>query len=193
MATGVWFIAQDGSLSSTGSLWEVATDVTELRDKLRHALPDTALSAPTSEHPPLGLPLGLLALGAVAAAHHLGAASWDRAVALLGPGAWKWLHHGAHVSFISLSCTPRTSSSSTSPRRSTGSRRRRTGSAGRCSDWVPVCCSSNGPPSQLPCAVGDGHPVTFSAMDVWPSSPLTPWHPAAREPARRRAAPGSAQ
>lgn len=67
LATGVWFIAQDGSLSSTGSLWEVATDVTELRDKLRHALPDTALSAPTSEHPPLGLPLGLLALGAVAA------------------------------------------------------------------------------------------------------------------------------
>lgn len=71
LATGVWFIAQDGSLSSTGSLWEVAADVTELRDKLRHALPDTALSAPTSEHPPLGLPLGLLALGAVAAAHHL--------------------------------------------------------------------------------------------------------------------------
>lgn len=135
----------------------------------------------------------LLGLLAVAWALILGAASWDRAVALLGPGAWKWLHHGAHVSFISLSCTPRTSSSSTSPRRSTGSRRRRTGSAGRCSDWVPVCCSSNGPPSQLPCAVGDGHPVTLSAMDVWPSSPLTPWHPAAREPARRRAAPGSAQ
>ncbi len=134
----------------------------------------------------------LLGLLAVAWALILGAASWDRAVALprarrlevVAPRCARFFYltllHTAYFLFIHFAS-------------STGSRRRRTGSAGRCSDWVPVCCSSNGPPSQLPCAVGDGHPVTLSAMDSWPSSPLTPWHPAAREPARRRAAPGSAQ
>jgi len=67
LATGVWFVAEDGSLSSPGSLWEVATDVTEVREKLRQALPDTALANPTSDDPSFEWPLGLLALGVAAA------------------------------------------------------------------------------------------------------------------------------
>lgn len=43
LATAVWFVAADGSLSSPGSLWEVATDIEDLRAKLRQAVPDTAL------------------------------------------------------------------------------------------------------------------------------------------------------
>ncbi len=45
LATAVWFVAADGSLSSSGSLWEVATDVEDLRAKLRQAVPDTALTS----------------------------------------------------------------------------------------------------------------------------------------------------
>lgn len=43
LATAIWFVAEDGSLSSPGSLWEVATDIEDLRAKLRQAVPDTAL------------------------------------------------------------------------------------------------------------------------------------------------------
>src|SRR5680860_1497306 len=43
LATAVWFVGPDGSLSSPGSLWEVATDIEDLRAKLRQAVPDTAL------------------------------------------------------------------------------------------------------------------------------------------------------
>lgn len=41
----------------------------------------------------------LLGLVAVLWAMLLGATSTDRAVDALGPGAWKWLHHGAYVLF----------------------------------------------------------------------------------------------
>lgn len=44
LGTAVWFIAPDGSLSSTGELWRAAANVTELRARLRAAMPDTALA-----------------------------------------------------------------------------------------------------------------------------------------------------
>lgn len=49
LATAVWFIAPDGSLSSPGSLWEVAADASQLRHMLRNALPDTAVPVPGTE------------------------------------------------------------------------------------------------------------------------------------------------
>lgn len=45
LATAVWFVAPDGSLSSPGSLWEMAFGAEDLRRMLRSALPDTAQQA----------------------------------------------------------------------------------------------------------------------------------------------------
>ena len=66
LATAVWFIAPDGSLSSPGSLWEVAPDVTELRDMLREALPDTAQPVPRGGYAPLYGLLGFMTLAILA-------------------------------------------------------------------------------------------------------------------------------
>ena len=66
LATAVWFIAPDGSLSSPGPLWEVAADVTQLREMLREALPDTAMPVPGSEHPPLYVLLVVATLAVLA-------------------------------------------------------------------------------------------------------------------------------
>ena len=66
LATAVWFIAPDGSLSSPGSLWEVAADVTELRDMLRETIPDTAVPVPASGNAPLYLLLGFMTLAVFA-------------------------------------------------------------------------------------------------------------------------------
>lgn len=67
LATAVWFIAPDGSLSSPGSLWEVAPDVTELRAMLRDAIPDTAVPVPGTEGGPPFLLLGFVAMAVLAA------------------------------------------------------------------------------------------------------------------------------
>lgn len=76
LATAVWFVAADGSLSSPGSLWEVATDIDDLRAKLRQAVPDTAL--PVKPH---GAPAStaLTVLGLVSLV--LASAAAQRAVA----------------------------------------------------------------------------------------------------------------
>lgn len=67
LATAVWFVAPDGSLSSPGELWQVAADADRLREMLRAAVPDTAM-APNAPASPLGLVgAGLLAAAAVAA------------------------------------------------------------------------------------------------------------------------------
>ena len=66
LATAVWFIAPDGSLSSPGSLWEVAADATQLRDMLREALPDTAVPVPRSEHETVYALLGFATLAILA-------------------------------------------------------------------------------------------------------------------------------
>jgi len=58
LATAVWFVAQDGSLSSPGSLWELASDIEDLRQQLRQAIPDTAVEVPSS-----GIPSGFAVLG----------------------------------------------------------------------------------------------------------------------------------
>ena len=70
LATAVWFVAEDGSLSSPGSLWEVATDIEDLRAKLRQALPDTALPFEPRDAPAstLAALLGLVCVVAAGAA-----------------------------------------------------------------------------------------------------------------------------
>ncbi len=81
LATGVWFIAPDGSLSSPGSLWSVASDVDDLRRMLRQALPDTALPVAAGDHGRL-LPWLLLGLACTA----LGGGVLLRARSLEWPG-----------------------------------------------------------------------------------------------------------
>lgn len=66
LATAVWFIAAEGSLSSPGSLWEVASDAEELRDMLRGAMPDTAQPMPESDRRPLLQLLGVITLAILA-------------------------------------------------------------------------------------------------------------------------------
>jgi hypothetical protein len=46
LGTAVWYVGTEGSLSSPGGWWTMAADVAELRDMLRDAIPDTALSPP---------------------------------------------------------------------------------------------------------------------------------------------------
>lgn len=69
LATAVWFVAPDGSLSSPGALWQVAADAAELRAKLRAAVPDTALPATgaSAASPLVGVGAALLAGAAVLA------------------------------------------------------------------------------------------------------------------------------
>ena len=43
LSTAVWYIAPDGSLSSTGVYYLMAADADDLRAKLRNALPDTSI------------------------------------------------------------------------------------------------------------------------------------------------------
>lgn len=62
LATAVWYIADDGSLSSPGNYYTMAADANDLRDKLRAALPDSALPQPTNAATPLGVLLALIAL-----------------------------------------------------------------------------------------------------------------------------------
>lgn len=61
-----WIVGADGSLSSTGGYWEMATDAADLRDKLRRAVPDTALRLPAG--PSRGLSLILLGISCLAGA-----------------------------------------------------------------------------------------------------------------------------
>lgn len=65
LATGVWFVGPDGGLLANGALGSVATDVDELRDTLRRALPDSAVAAPRGA---LIRSLGWLMLGLSAVA-----------------------------------------------------------------------------------------------------------------------------
>ncbi len=59
LATAVWFVAPDDSLSSPGSLWELASDVEDLRQRLRQAIPDTAVDVPSGITPTGFAVLGL--------------------------------------------------------------------------------------------------------------------------------------
>lgn len=61
LATAAWYVAADGSLSSPGSLWEVATDIEHLRAKLRQAIPDTALPV-NPQGAPAGTAVAVLGL-----------------------------------------------------------------------------------------------------------------------------------
>ncbi|MBA2255299.1 MAG: hypothetical protein H0W07_09320 [Chloroflexi bacterium] len=83
LATAVWFVAPDGSLSSPGSLWELASDIEDLREQLRQAIPDTAVEVSSG-----GTPGGLVILGlaCVLSAILLRLWSGDRGHAVL-PGA----------------------------------------------------------------------------------------------------------
>ncbi len=60
LATAVWFVAPDGSLSSPGSLWELASDIEDLREQLRQAIPDTAVGVSSG-----GTSGGLVILGLI--------------------------------------------------------------------------------------------------------------------------------
>lgn len=51
LATAVWFVAPDGSLSSPGSLWGAASDIEDLRQRLGRAIPDTAVEVPSGRTP----------------------------------------------------------------------------------------------------------------------------------------------
>ncbi len=51
LATAVWFVTPDGSLSSPGSLWGAASDIEDLRQRLGRAIPDTAVEVPTGRTP----------------------------------------------------------------------------------------------------------------------------------------------
>jgi len=67
LATAVWFVSPDGSVSSPGSPWELATNVEDLRDELRRAVPDTAMPF-ANRDAPVDVLATLLGLACVAAA-----------------------------------------------------------------------------------------------------------------------------
>jgi hypothetical protein len=48
LSTAGWRVGTDGFLSSTGGWWTMAANVADLRDMLRDAVPDTALSQPNA-------------------------------------------------------------------------------------------------------------------------------------------------
>jgi hypothetical protein len=67
LGTAVWYVGTDGSLSSAGGWGTMAANVAHLRDMLRDAVPDTALSPPKAA--PLHAVLGwVLVYAAIALA-----------------------------------------------------------------------------------------------------------------------------
>jgi hypothetical protein len=75
LGTAVWYVAPDGSLSSPGGWWTMAADVADLRDMLRDAIPNTALSPPKTAQS-YGILGWLLVCAAVALAGWRTTRSW---------------------------------------------------------------------------------------------------------------------
>jgi hypothetical protein len=77
LSTAAWLIGEDGSLSSTGGYWEMALDAADLRDRLRRAVPDTALLT-MPDGPGRALPLIELGLACLIAAGALSRSRSER-------------------------------------------------------------------------------------------------------------------
>jgi hypothetical protein len=84
LGTAVWYVGTEGSLSSPGGWWTMAADAAELRDMLRDAIPDTALSPPKAARS-YGILGWLLVYAAVALAGWRMMRRWRSLPGQIGP------------------------------------------------------------------------------------------------------------